>query len=234
LISMDPHRTDQFLHAAKIVAEIAVAIYLVMQVRKPSKWLGRPFLWMMNLTHSRMTDWGLRQIQINDDFAILDVGCGGGRTIGKLAALAKAGKVYGVDYAKGSVAASHAANSESIRSGRVEIKQASVSHLPFPADQFNLVTAVETQYYWPNLLEDMKEVLRTLKPGGMLMVLAETYAGGLTEKLLRPLMKLLRAKTLSVAEQRELFAAAGFSDIQIVEELHQGWICAIGRKPSPS
>jgi hypothetical protein len=80
----------------------------------------------------------------------------------------------------------------------------------------------------------MKEVLRTLKPGGMLMVLAETYAGGLTEKLLRPLMKLLRAKTLSVAEQRELFAAAGFSDIQIVEERHQGWICAIGRKPSPS
>jgi len=185
----------------------------------------------MNLTHSKMTDWGFRQIQISDDFAILDVGCGGGRTIGKLAALAKAGKVYGVDYAKGSVAASRAANSELIQSGRVEIRQASVSQLPFPADQFNLVTAVETQYYWPNLVEDMKEVLRTLKPGGMLIVLAETYAGGLTERFLRPLLKLIRAKTLSVAEPRELFASAGYSDIQIIEERSHGWICAMGRKP---
>jgi hypothetical protein len=38
----------------------------------------------------------------------------------------------------------------------VEIKQVSVSQLPFPEDKFNLVTAVNTQYYWPDLVKDMQ------------------------------------------------------------------------------
>ena len=37
---------------------------------------------------------------------------------------------------------------------------------------------------------------------------------------------------LSADEHRELFSAAGFSDVQIFEEHAQGWICATGRKSS--
>jgi hypothetical protein len=37
---------------------------------------------------------------------------------------------------------------------------------------------------------------------------------------------------LTVSQHRELFANAGFSDIQVIEERSKGWICAIGRKPS--
>ena len=231
MLSIDLHGTVHLLSVAKAAVVIALTACAMVQVRKPSRWLGRPFLWMMNLTHSRLTDWGLQQIQIEDHFTILDVGCGGGKTVRKLAGLAQAGKVYGVDYAKGSVAASRSANSDFIQAGRVEIQDASVSRLPFPAEQFDLITAVETQYYWPNLTDDMKEVRRTLKPGGTFVVIAETCAGHLTEKLLRPLMKLLRARTLSAAQQRELFASAGYSDIRIVEERKRGWICAVGRKP---
>jgi 2-polyprenyl-3-methyl-5-hydroxy-6-metoxy-1,4-benzoquinol methylase len=51
----------------------------------------------MNLSHSKLTDWGLTHIPVEKHFAILDVGCGGGRTISKLAAMAAQGKVYGVD-----------------------------------------------------------------------------------------------------------------------------------------
>ena len=41
--------------------------------------------------------------------AVLDVGCGGGRTIERLAAMASDGNVFGIDYAPGSVAASRSA-----------------------------------------------------------------------------------------------------------------------------
>jgi ubiquinone/menaquinone biosynthesis C-methylase UbiE len=99
----------------------------------------------MNSSHSSMTDWGLGLIQIDRYFAILDVGCGGGGTIQKLAAVATEGIICGVDYAKGSVAASRAKNAELIKAGRVEIRQASVSELPVPENNFDLVTAVETQ-----------------------------------------------------------------------------------------
>jgi hypothetical protein len=53
---------------------------------------------------------GLKHVTITKHFTILDVGCGGGRTIEKLAALAQEGTVHCVDYAKGSVAALRSKN----------------------------------------------------------------------------------------------------------------------------
>ncbi len=78
--------------------------------------------------------------------AILDVGCGGGRTVSKLAAIATQGKVYGVDYSDESVAATKRTNVRWIDLGRVEIRHGSVSQLPFPDGMFDLVTAVETHF----------------------------------------------------------------------------------------
>ena len=215
------------------IAFIFVAIpYVLNQVRKPTKWVGRFFAWMMNLSHSGLTDWGLEHVAIKKDFKILDVGCGGGRTIGKLAALAPEGKVYGVDYADGSVATARVKNAGLIEAGRVEIKQASVSQLPFPDGIFDLVTAVETQYYWPNLLGDMKEILRVLAPGGSLLIIAESYRNGRFEAIQRPVMKFLKSTNLSVDEQRELFVDAGYEDVQVLEERSKGWLCATGRRQS--
>jgi ubiquinone/menaquinone biosynthesis C-methylase UbiE len=207
-----------------------IALSALNQVRKPTKRIGRFFLWMMNMSHSSLTDWGLRHVTIEKRFTILDVGCGGGRTIEKLAALAAEGMIYGVDNANGSVAASRAKNARLIEAGRVEIKQASVSQLPFPDGKFDLVTAVETQYYWPNLVKDMQEVLRVLKPGGTLIAIAESYKNGKYDKLQRPVMKLLKSSHLSVGEHRELFATSGYEDIQIFEERQKGWICGRGTK----
>lgn len=63
-----------------------------------------------------------------------------------------------------------------LKDGRVEIQKASVSQLPFSDNKFDLVTAVETQYYWPDLDKDMEEILRVLKPGGTLIVIAGRQA----------------------------------------------------------
>ncbi len=200
------------------------------QVRKPTRWIGRFFLWAMNVSHSSLTDWGLKHVLIKKHFTILDVGCGGGRIIQKLAAIATEGMLWGGDDAEGRVAASRATNRQLIKAGRVEIRQASVSQLPFPDNKFDLVTAVETQYYWPDLVKDMQEILRVLKPGGTLIIIAESYKRGRYDSLQQPIMKLLRSAELSVDEQKELFSTAGYTDIQTFEEQNKGWICAIGRK----
>lgn len=213
------------------VVAITLAVYVMRQVRKPGKLVGRPFLWAMNLSHSGLTNWGLRQIEIAKTFNVLDIGCGGGRTIQKLAGIASQGMVSGVDYASGSVAVSRSKNAEVIRNGRVDIREGSVSHLPFPDDSFDLATAIETQYYWPDLVNDMKEVRRVLKPSGQLVVIAETYKGGRWDTLKAPAMKLLKSTHLSADDQRQLFASAGYDDIRIIQNKKKGWICAIGRKP---
>ena len=130
----------------------------------------------MNASHSKLTDWGLGHISVEKHDTILDVGCGGGETVRKLA-IATQGKVYGVDYSEESVAASKRTNARGIDRGRVEIRHGSVSQLPFSDGMFDLVTAVETHIWWPDLPGDMREIFRVLKPGGQLIIQVLTNAG---------------------------------------------------------
>jgi ubiquinone/menaquinone biosynthesis C-methylase UbiE len=189
----------------------------------------------MNRGHSDLTNWGLSHVSIEKCDTILDVGCGGGRTVSKLAAIATQGKVCGIDYSPDSVAASRKKNAPAIAAGRVEIQQGTVSQLPFPDGTFDLVTAVETHFFWPNLPADMREVFRVLKPGGSFIVIAEVYTGA--TRMLKKLAErerhahLTTMQLLSVDEHRELFAQAGYSEIRVIEERDKEWLCGIGKKP---
>jgi ubiquinone/menaquinone biosynthesis C-methylase UbiE len=171
-------------------------------------------------------------VTIESQFHILDVGCGGGRTIEKLAAIARTGVIYGIDYAEGSVAVARKHNASLIEAGHVVIQKASVSQLPFPDNTFDLVTAIETQYYWPDLNGDMREILRVLKPAGRLAVIAEMYKGGKYDRLKWPVMWLLRSSHLSVSDHRELFSSTGYGNAEIFEEPNKGWICGTATKPA--
>lgn len=213
------------------VAVVAVVLVLPRMVRRPAGLLGKFSLWRMNLSHSAVTDWGLGHAQIGRQFTILDVGCGGGRTIDKLAALASEGRVSGIDISSQSVAVSRKTNARWIEAGRVDIQEAAVSKLPFTDAKFDLVTAVETHYYWPEPESDLREILRVLKPGGHLLLIAETYKGQSLSALVAPAMKLIGARYLTVEEHREMLAAAGFAEIAIDVERGRGWICCMARKP---
>ncbi len=206
---------------------------LLNQFLKPTGWLGRLNLSDMNRRHSKLTDWGLKRISIEKHYTILDVGCGGGRTVYKLAAIAPEGKIYGIDYSEESVAASRRTNKQWLEMGRVEIRHDSVSQLPFSNNMFDLATAVETHFFWPDLPADMQEVLRVLKPGGTLIIIAEAYKGGKYDKTLQKLVGLFNNFAyLNVNEHKELFTKAGYSDVQIFEEYNKGWLCGVGTKPA--
>jgi SAM-dependent methyltransferase len=204
------------------------------QCRKPTGWWGRFTLRRMNWSHSKLTVWGLSHIQVGKDNTVLDVGCGGGRTVNKLAAMAAEGKVYGIDYSEDSVAATRNTNAKWIQVGRVEVRQAPVSQMPFADNLFDLVTAVETHFFWPNLPADVREILRVMKSGGTLIIIAEIYrgAGTRTSKLCEKYAPLTGMKLLSPDEHRELLAGAGYVEVRVIEKRESGWICAIGKKPS--
>jgi ubiquinone/menaquinone biosynthesis C-methylase UbiE len=187
----------------------------------------------MNLGHSKLTDWGLAHVFVEKHYTILDVGCGGGRTISKLAAMATQGKVYGVDHSEESVAWTKRTNARSIEMGRVEVLHGSVSQLPFSDGMFDLVSAVETHFWWDDLRAGIREIFRALKPGGKLILIAEVYKGAITRmaKLDEKYSGRTGMTLLTIEEHRELLAKAGFADVQVIEERPKGWICAIGRRP---
>jgi len=203
---------------------------LIRQLRKPMWWPGRILARHMNSSHFSLTTWGLGHLQLSPESVILDVGCGGGRTIQQLALRAPNGKVYGIDYSNASVAVARQTNDAAIASGQVDIQQGSVSSLPFAADSFDVVTAVETHYYWPNLVADLREVRRVLRPTGRVAIVAEAYRGKRFGEADALAMRLLGAKLLSADEHRDALLAAGFADVSVFEDRKKGWLCVVGRK----
>jgi SAM-dependent methyltransferase len=204
---------------------------LLNQCRKPTGWLGRAAAWGMNRGHSEMTDWGLGHISIGKQDTILDVGCGGGETVHKLAEIATKGQVYGIDFSDESVRVSRRRNRQLIQAGRVAIQHCSVSCLPFSDDALDLVTAVETHYFWPDLGSDLQEILRVLKPGGNLMIIGEAYKGGKHDERNRKWVEWGNMAYHGINELGEILAIAGYSDVQMFEAYERGWLCGIGSKP---
>jgi len=123
-------------------------------------------------------------------------------------------------------------NKQWIDIARVEIREASVSRLPFSDGAFDVITAVETHFWWAALPADLREVLRVLKPGGKLIIIAEVYKGAatFTSKAVERYSENTGMALLSVEEHRELLADAGYSDIQVITKPSKGWICCIGSK----
>lgn len=141
-------------------------------MRKPQGKLGNLQLKSMNKEHTPVSLWGLKHLNIKPDDIILDVGCGGGINIKRMSENAK--KVYGIDYSIESVKLSKEVNEQLIDEGKVEIQKGNVKNLPFEDDTFDIVTAFETVYFWPDIEKCFKEVKRVLKPGGTFLIGMET------------------------------------------------------------
>jgi SAM-dependent methyltransferase len=142
------------------------------QCARPEGALGRVMLSFMNYTHAPLTNWGLKLVDVQDGWTMLDVGCGGGFTIRRLLKQSKDAQVYGIDISEESVAKAKKVNAE-VLDKQVFITQGSAEKLPYEDKKFDLVTAVETVYFWPNLPDCLQEVRRVLKPGGKFAILVE-------------------------------------------------------------
>ena len=199
--------------------------------RKPTGRVGRFLIRAMNIRHSQMTNWGLSHLSIGKQDTILDIGCGGGGTVHELAKIATNGKVYGVDFSDESVMVSRMTNRRLVQMGHVEIQQSSVSCLPFSDSMFDLVTAVNTHNYWPDLVADMQEILRVLKPDGKLIIIGSVYEGGKYDKRNQKYVEMIEIAFPSIKELHELFLRSGYTEVQMFEKCDRGWMCGIGRKP---
>ena len=138
----------------------------------PQGRMGRAMLKFMNLCHAPLTNWGLKLVDVQDGWTMLDIGCGGGATLQRLLKRSQDAHVYGIDISEESVAKAKKVNAD-VLDKQVFICQGSAEKLPYEDGKFDLVTAVETVYFWPNLPDCMQEVHRVLKPGGKFAILVE-------------------------------------------------------------
>jgi SAM-dependent methyltransferase len=103
--------------------------------------------------------------------SILDAGCGTGAMMNFLARYAGGGDIYGIDLAQTALEFCRRRNHRLLA-------QASITHLPFTNEIFDLVTSFDVLQQLPETDLDalaIKEMFRVLKPGGVCFVRVAAY-----------------------------------------------------------
>ena len=196
--------------------------------RRPEGEAGRAMLARMNESHARLVDWGLSHIDLHAGDTVLDIGCGGGNTLARMAERVTEGHLVGIDYAETSVEASRAFNAPLIEAGRMEILHGSVEHLPFADEHFDAVVTVESFYFWPNPEECLKEVARVVKKGGTFLLLAEIYERDDLPESIREKIAGYALTNPTPEEFERLFRAAGFAVVETHFKEGEYWIAVRG------
>ena len=191
---------------------------------------GRRVAASMNKGHWNLTTWGLKHVSIKPDFIILDVGCGGGKTISRLIRHAVQGKVYGIDHSADMVEYSKQVNKKLIATKRVEIMQGSAEKTGFKEDFFDLVTAIETYYFWPNLAETFLEVKRILKNGGYLLIISEMIKDGVYEVENAEIIAKTQVHLVPLDEMERMLYSVGFSSVKVYRKRKSDWNAILAQK----
>ena len=98
---------------------------------------------------------------------------------------------------------------------RVQISQESVEKMSFPNNFFDLVTAVETYYFWPKLADALTEILRVLKVNGKLILINELIKNGSFEVKYEKDLISKGITLLTFEEMKSLMQKTGFVDIRL-------------------
>lgn len=194
---------------------------------KPKGIGGKIMVHMMNTGHSSMAEWGFTHMEIQSDNVCLDIGCGGGANVRKLLEKSPYGRVVGIDHSEISVEKSKKINKAGIESKRCEILQGDVMKLPFRDKTFDVITAFETIYFWPDINEAFKQVYRVLKVSGTFMICNESNGENSKEE---KWTKIIQGMKIYNSEQiKKSLEDAGFTDIKIHKN-KKGWLCVVCKK----
>ena len=200
------------------------------QYRYPTGVLGKTVAANMNKGHWDLTTWGLKQVSIKSDPVILDVGCGGGKTINRLARRANQGKVYGLDQSADMVDYSRQINKKLIAQNRVEIVHNSVEKTGFKDEFFDLVTAIETYYFWPNLANAFREIKRVLKKEGYLLIISEMIKDGTYEVENAEIIAKTQVQIVPLREMQRILHSAGYCSVKGYRKRKSDWNAIVAQK----
>lgn len=183
----------------------------ITQCRKPHGDEGFETIENMNENHREISEFAFGIVNVGKNDRILDIGCGGGVNIEKFLKLTDS-NVDGLDYSEVSVEASIKQNRKAVDDGRCRIIQADVRQMPIGDEEYDLVSAFETIYFWPEIQESFREVSRVIKPNGQFMIAQGTDGNHPDDEMWLATVEGMHVYTASDLEKYLL--DAGFSRVE--------------------
>ena len=160
--------------------------------------------------HSDITEQTLSLMDIQPGDRLLDLGCGTGWASRRMARLAHAGDVVGLDVADEMLRRAEEASS-AFRN--VRYVWGSAERIPEVDNAFSKVLSVESFYYYADQGKALDELRRVMAPGGKLFILINLYKDN--HYSLRWVEELkVPVQALSEEEYKRLLQKHGFTDVQ--------------------
>ena len=140
---------------------------------------------------------------------VLDVGCGSGWLVRRLATLVPDGSVMGIDVSDEMIRRAQLA---SAGVSNTRFLQGTAEEIPAPTDSFTKVLSVESAYYWHDPAHGLREIFRVLRSGGSAWILINFYRDN-PDCHQWQIHYQIPTHLLSAAEWQDRFTSAGFGNV---------------------
>ena len=199
----------------------------ITQCRKPHGEEGIQTIENMNENHKPISEFAFKCIKVGENDKILDIGCGGGVNIEKFLELTT-NNVDGLDYSEVSVLESIKRNQKAIDKGKCRVMHADVSRMPIEDMSYDLVSAFETIYFWPDIENTFKEVSRIIKANGQFIIAQGTDGNHPDDE--KWLSTVEGMKVYTADELQRYLLNAGFSSVDCFKKENDYILVVIAKK----
>ncbi len=147
--------------------------YIRSQFANPQGPIGHLAGMLMAYMNHELNQWAISLLNIQADDCVLEIGFGPGEGIQQVSKLAHTGFVAGIDISDTMLQQARDRNILAIKNKQVALKTGSVAHLPYADQTFNKLFAVNSIQEWPDLENNLQELLRVLKPTGTAVITSQ-------------------------------------------------------------
>lgn len=191
---------------------------------KPDGVGGKMATLIMNIINQKQYNTVLKNIRLEQNDVILDIGFGNGYLIKKIFKQNISVKVYGIDISADMFQKVSSKNKQKIEDGRLKLFLENISRTSFENELFDKIFTVNTVYFWNDLKGCFSEVKRILKPNGIFLNVI--YTKDFLDKL--PYTKYVYNK-YSVTELEKITKENGMELIETVEIIKNKSYCIIAK-----
>ncbi len=140
--------------------------YWASQCGNPRGMIGRIMTWAMNRANNVMYRGIVENLKIYEGLKMLDIGFGNGY-LEKLVYKRVKCSIYGIDISEDMVKLASEKNKQGIANGDIHLMVGDCCKLAFKDNSFDVVTTMNTIYFWENTIQGMQEIYRVLKEDGI-------------------------------------------------------------------
>ena len=140
--------------------------YIGSQFGNPRGIIGKCCCLIMNIINQAMYRNVVSNIHLNEQAKVLDIGYGNGYLIEQLYKRYQA-SIFGIDISEDMKKSAEMRNQIGIDVGKIHLSIGDCCQLNYENDFFDVVTSINTIYFWNDPLKGLQEIFRTLKSSGV-------------------------------------------------------------------